>query len=332
MYHKTDITGYRNTSSFAERTYEQSAPTQDDLDELIHADSGKKLLGFAEKWTPFTKLPMMPFPPDIKEEIRAISDTRDLMLLVLRIKSLLDNGCCSCDALREIGFRIDQVSETRCEYGVVCLPISTGLPEWVEERSQARYYGDYASSVMPPPVSRISEYTGEEIKRLGLHLPWQEELAESLDDSERHKVFEFGIAVPPEHVESPYNASWIMDEIMGLFLEHLSTFVEGGVVGHRAGCNMLSFWLLVSERFETSRVQLCRSCGLPLFATAERGAKRLYCNEKCERKFRRAKQFGKLVNEEGATRAEASKRASIAASTAERILLRNGLPLRPAKE
>lgn len=338
QYHKTDLSGYLNYGDFVGGDYEQEEPTQEDLDELIGADDGEKLFEFAQKWSPFTKVPLKQFSPDHAEELRAIYDTRELMLLVLNIKSLLDNGTCSCSTLRQIGFHIDETPTGNCEYGVVYLPSGPYLPKWVEEKKKAStngphdYFAEHRRQNTRFAENHIAEYSGSEIKQLGLHLPNQDDYIKSLDDAGRYKVFEFGIAVPAEHMEDPYNASWIMDDIMQVFLENVSTFVEGGIIGHSAGCNMVSFWLLVSERFMNSRVQICKACGLPVFASKERGAKRLYCNEACERKFRRAKKYWKLINKEGLSKADAAKKANIALPTAERIIQRNEQSFHPSNE
>lgn len=328
QYHETDLTGYRSTGDRTNERYERRVPTQDDLMELLRADDDERLRGFARKWSPFMRVPISLLPVDDEEELQAVRDTRELMLLVLNIKSLLDKGTCNREELRKIGVHVDQVSDTRCEYSVVSLPSGPGLPDWVEGRKGGLRGADDCTRLDPHFwKAPVSERSGSEIKQLGLHLPGQEELAESLEDRKEYRVLEFSEAVRPEHADDRYFASWIMDDVMQVFLESISTYVEIGIVRHAAGCNMVSFWLLVSEQFETSRVQICKACGLPLFSSAERGAKRLYCDLNCERKFRRAKQFRKLVNEEKTPKAEAGRKAHIAPSTAERILARNSLDL-----
>lgn len=295
---------------------------------LIEADNPTKLNEFAQAWIPFTKTWLFDNPMDYEDEMNAVYDTRELISLVLSIKSLIDNGTCNCDALREIGFRIEQKSETQYKYGVVYLPKCANLSDWVERQT------DY---IDPRKVinyigfegSYIADYSGSEIKEQKLHLPNQRKHAESLDDSKNYKVFEFFISADAADVDDYRYASIIMDHIMKMFLNNCPCDVSNGIVSFSTECNMRSFWLLVSEQFSSSRVILCKTCGRPVFVSAERGEKRQYCsNSSCKRKYMRAMKFYKLVNEEHMSKEEAAKQSQISPHTAEQILSRSRLHLR----
>lgn len=98
-----------------------------------------------------------------------------------------------------------------------------------------------------------------------------------------------------------------------------------GVLRPSADSNLTSLWVRLSESFSDSRITACKTCGLPIIVSGERGTKRLYCNDTCKRKYKRALKFASLVNDDGMDLQDAAKASGMAAATATRILERNGI-------
>ena len=119
-----------------------------------------------------------------------------------------------------------------------------------------------------------------------------------------------------------------MDDVFRKCLRGVDIRTSHGGLAPRADCNFTSFWLCLSEMIADSRVTAYKTCGLPIIASGERGTKRLYCNDTCKRKYKRALRFASLVNNEGIETKEAAKQSSIAVKTATRILERNGIRAR----
>ena len=126
-------------------------------------------------------------------------------------------------------------------------------------------------------------------------------------------------------------AYFFIDNIIGDCIQGLRIETRDGILAPKADTNFTSLWLCLSDSFRESRVTACKTCGLPIIVSGERGTKRLYCNDTCKRKYKRALKFASLVNDDGMELQDAAKESGMAAATAMRILERNGIRVNSAQ-
>ena len=104
----TEITLHRQWIDFDEETGTRrgvKTPDEDALNELINADSPSKLREFTAQWFPFMSWRKSWEHPDFEDELKAVSDTRELILLVLTLKRLVDDDACSKENFENLGVR-----------------------------------------------------------------------------------------------------------------------------------------------------------------------------------------------------------------------------------
>ena len=339
-----------------ERTYSGTkTPSRETLEELIAADTEKKLREFTAQWFPFMSYWKSWEHPDFDEEILAASDTRDLMLLVLELKRMVDEEDCSREAFEALGavfgpggtekheqahFHYLASSESFSRYiraATHCENVEKSFLAHYEENAMAKQrliddgYISEDGSIFCPYAS-LSYAPKELILKEHLFLSGQEEKAEGLDPDKRHPVMNFFGGNLGKRIScTEERALFFIDDILRDCIQGLRIETRDGILAPKADTNFTSLWLCLSDSFREARVTACKTCGLPIIVTDERGAKRQYCNSTCKRKYKRALKFASLVNDEGADLQAAAKASGMAAATATRILARNGIQVNSAQ-
>ena len=305
------------------------------LDQLLAANTDAKLREFTAGHFPFTHIPRSQRMPDFDEEVRAASDTRDLMMLALQLKQMIDEETCAKKSFERLGVRFyEGGSEEHEQSELFFLFSSPELAEYlrttnqsaaIEEKLKIAYTktgaGEAAIDASDlPPFATIGYAKGSVVKLERLFANGQRERAESLEDDKAYPVMPiFGGNLGRSTSYGSERAYFLIDSIMHYCLQGVRVGSKRGLVNASADTNFTSMWLRLSETFRASRVSMCKTCGLPIIATNERGSKRLYCNDACKRKYKRAQKFVLLVNG-GEAEAAAAKAAGIAATTAYRIV------------
>lgn len=339
-----------------EGTYKGTmTPSQDTLEELIAADTDKKLREFTAQWFPFMSYIKSWEHPDFDDEVRAASDTRDLMLLVLELKRMADENDCSRESFERLGATFSKGGTEKHErasfhYLASSESFSNHIRATTHCEEIEKSFGEhYADNVMAKqqmiedgylsedgsiycPLASLSYAPKEMILKDHLYLCGQEEKAENLDPGKRHPVmYFFGGNLGKRISYSSDRAYYFIDDILRDCIQGLRIETRDGVLSPSADTNFTSLWLCLSDSFREARVTACKTCGLPIIVTGERGAKRQYCNSTCKRKYKRALKFASLVNEEGMYPQDAAKESGMAAATATRILERNGIYVNSAR-
>ena len=352
-----DIELHRHLYGFNAKEYswrETRVPTIETLEELISADSEKRLREFAAQWFPFTSF--LPAPVDYQkfdDEIRAVSDTRDLLLLVLELKRMVDEDCCSREAFEELGVRFqkaDEFIEDGEQADIHYLISSSLLTEAIRantfsEEGEKSFKQEILDDLKHEPVGYLAEdgsvYSPfaavsfapqEMIVRDHLYLRGQEAQVGALEIGKRYPVMNFiGLVKTGSESASSKRALELIDSIMTTCLQGIMVETRNGLITPWADSNFTSLWICLSETFRESHVIRCQTCGLPVIVTGERGTKRLYCDDTCKRKYKRALKFASLVKDGNMAAQDAAKEAGIAAATAIRILERNRIKVNLAQ-
>jgi hypothetical protein len=339
-----------------ERTYRGiMTPSQDFLVDLIAANTEKKLREFTAQWFPFMDFRKSWKHPTLEDEITAVSDTRNLMLLVLELKRMIDEKECTREDFEKIGVSFDRggaeghesaslhylvTSTTFCEYirsSNECERIEESyrrgprdVPNFEETLREWGHLDKSGNIFCPHAV--LSYAPGSLIIEDHLYLGNQEEMIKSIDPEKRYPVMNFfGGNLGKSISCSPERAYWFIDRIFNSCIQGVRMQTRNGILAPQAYTNFTSFWICLSDSFRESRVTACKTCGLPIIVTKERGAKRLYCDDSCKRKYKRALKFASLVNEESFDEQAAAKESGMAAATAVRILARNGITIDSAR-
>lgn len=322
-------------------------PSLDSLQKLINANTDNKIHTFTQEWFPFMSFIKSWEHPLFDDEMEAVKNTRNLMILVLELKNMIDEGLCSKEAFEELGVKFSPGGTKKHEqanlyYFVTSMTLANTIrnythAELTEESCKQKLidnsetqkrliddmYLDQHGRLYCPFLS-CSFATGGLIKKNHLYLNGQEILVKELDDEEIYPVMSFfGGNLGKSISYSDSRAFFFIDSILKCCIQGLRVETENGILSPKADTNFTSFWICLSEMFRDSRVAICKCCGLPIIASHERGSKRQYCNDSCKRKYKRALMFRRLIIEENLTEEEAAKRASISSSTANRVLGQN---------
>lgn len=304
------------------------------LEQLIAANTETKMREFTANWFPFIHIMRQRKNIVFEDEVTAASDTRELMLLVLRLKQMIDDDVCTKDNFVKLGAKFHRGGTDSHEQGdfyflfrsseLASYLRKTNHCEQIEEQRekifQEEHSGEATNISDYPPFPTIGYTKGHVIKAEKLYIEGQEQHAASLEDDQAYPVMPiFGGNLGKKDSYSPRRAYFFIDSIMQYCFQGVRIRSKQGVIDAAADTNFTSLWLCLSETFRTSRVTMCKSCGLPIIASNERGTKRLYCNDSCKRKYKRALKFNNLMND-GLDETEASKQAGIAAETARRIM------------
>ena len=324
------------------------------VDDLILADTPAKLRAFSAEWFPLLEQGLPTDGGAFDEMWRLVSDTRDLMLLVLELKRMAGEGDCSREGFERLGVKFESGSDGDTENATVrYLASSTMLAEYVRDtcrcdeferffmeqmrergvdRRRLKKWGylDSAGNVYCPLVGSYAP--GWLVKKDGLYMSGQEDRAAVLEDDGRYTVFPFSTGeLTLEGSCSAERALLLADAIIKPFLQGVRMQTAKGILAPFADSRLTSLWVCLCESFREARIGACKGCGLPVIAIGERGAKRLYCSDSCKRKYKRALRYAALINDEGVEPAAAAKEAGIAEATALRMLERNGIEVNSAR-
>lgn len=324
-------------------------PSKGTLRELIAANTDKKIREFTAQWFPFMDIWKSWEHPSFSEEAKAVSDTRDLMLLVLELKRMIEESDCSRESFKKLGTEFERGgTENHEQANLYYLVSSSSLSkhirstlhcENIEQSFVAHYLDNHAtkqnliddgyldeSGNVYCPFAPLSYATKEMIEERHLFLDGQEARVENLNPSGRYPVMNFFGGNLEKHIScSASRAYFFIDSIIGNCMQGLRIETRNGILAPKADTVFTSLWLCLSSSFSESRITACKTCGLPIIASGERGSKRLYCNDACKRKYKRALKFASLVNGKGMEPQDAAKASGIAAATAIHILERNDI-------
>lgn len=327
---------------------------QQAIEDLIAADSPAKIREFTAQWFPFTDYDAHWKHPVFEEEVKAVSDVRDIVMLVLDLKRMADDEVDSREAFEALGvefapdkdegFEIAElfylgtsnllldIVRAECNFDKAEISLRHSMREAgiTDEKLMEMGYLDEEGHFYDPFV--CSYAPGHLIQEHHICLKSQEDMLDQLDPEKRYPVYYFfGGHLGVEFSSKKNRANYFIDSILYYFLQGVRMRTNNGILQPAAESNLTSLWVRLSESFNDSRVTACKTCGLPIIVSGERGAKRLYCNDTCKRKYKRALKFASLVNDEGKDPQSAAKGAGIAAATATRILERNGIHVNPAQ-
>ena len=309
--------------------------TSSNLNDLASADTDRKMSRLAAEWSPLL-YSRVGFEGYSDEEI--LFDAREIVAFVLRLKHLIDNGACTERNLEEIGVSVWRHPGDFNAFRAFAhiLLTSNALAMYLMDKNRCfDAKEDYLLSnpqfekeaVCFCPYTFVSDATAKMAVERRLYLPWQSKLLDGLKNDSRCFVVNVAYSAV-SRLEEPEDFERIA---YGLIDSVISGCSQGLEIGAHNGCivaacdsHFTSIIALLSESLRTSRVVLCKTCGMPAIAPAERGNKKQYCSDACKRKFMRAKKYGRLV-QSGMDENEAAAKAGIAAKTAKDILARNGL-------
>lgn len=322
-------------------------PSLESLLQLIQANTDDKIIIFTQEWFPFMSYIKSWEHPLFDDEMEAVKNTRNLMILVLELKNMIDEGVCSKEAFEELGVKftpggIERYEQADLHYLATSMTLANTIRSYTHaelteksykqklidnDEAQERLINDMyldQHGRLYCPFLPCSFATGGLIKKDHLYLGGQEKLVKELDDGEIYPVMSFfGGNLSKSISYSDSRAFFFIDSILKCCIQGLRIETKNGVLSPKADTNFTSFWICLSEIFRDSRVAICKCCGLPIIVSHERGSKRQYCNNSCKRKYKRALMFRRLIIEENLTEDEAAKKASISSSTANRILCQN---------
>lgn len=330
-------------------------PSHETLIELIAADNDNKLREFTAQWFPFMSYMKSWEHPDFEEEVKAVSDTRELMLLVLELKRMVDESSCTREAFEALGVTFGPGGTEKHEQACLnYLASSESFSRYIRKTTQCenveRLFLEHHSNdtilrqrliddgyltndgIVYCPFASLSFASKDLILKDHLFLCGQEEKAEGLDPEKSHPVMNFfGGNLGKSISYSKERAFFFIDSIFRDCIQGLRIQTNDGILTPRADTNFTSLWLCLSDSFREARVTACKTCRLPIIVTDERGAKRQYCNNTCKRKFKRALKFASLVNNEGMDLQGAAKASGMSAATAMRILEYNDISMNSSK-
>lgn len=324
------------------------------IEDLIAADTPAKIREFTAQWFPFTDYYVHWKHPEFEEEVKAVSDTRDLVMLVLELKRMADEEVDSREAFESLGIhfapdkdegfeiaemfylgsshRLLDIVRAECDFDKAELALVQSMQEagiTKEELDEMGYLEDDGHFFDPFVCSYAS---GRMVQKYEAYLNSQKERAGEVTQDGRYPVYYFFGGHLGEQFSAKKNrALYFIDSIFWIFLQGVRMRTFNGVLRPSADSNLTSLWVRLSESFSDSRITACKTCGLPIIVSGERGTKRLYCNDTCKRKYKRALKFASLVNDDGMELQDAAKASGMAAATATRILERNGIYVNSAQ-
>ena len=329
-------------------TAESDALALGAVDDLIMADTPAKLRAFAAEWFPLLEYGLPTDGNGFEETLKLASDTRDLMLLVLELRRMAEEGDCTRDAFERLGVRFEEASGGACEDATVyylsssrmladyvrvtcrCVEFERFFIEQMRERDvdpkllEEWGYLDGSGNVYCPFVGSFAP--GWLIKKERLFMFGQEGLASALENDARYPAFPFATGeLLVEGSCSAERALLLSDAVIKPFVQGVRMQTVKGILAPFADSRLTSLWVCLCESFREARVGACKACGLPVIAIGERGSKRQYCSDSCKRKYKRALKFASLVNEGGLDPVQAARKAGIAQATALGMLERNDI-------
>ena len=101
------------------RTEESDALAFSVVDDLVLADTPAKLRAFAAEWFPLLEYGLPTDGSGFEETVRLVSDTRDLMLLVLELRRMAEEGDCERGAFERVGVKFEETADGSCENATV---------------------------------------------------------------------------------------------------------------------------------------------------------------------------------------------------------------------
>lgn len=101
-----------------------------------------------------------------------------------------------------------------------------------------------------------------------------------------------------------------LDVLFIVHLQDVMTITNECVLYQSCDSILSSIWLNINEAFIGGRSGRCKACSKPFVAYNERGNRRLYCSQACNKKHQRLKRFKNLIDK-GYKQEEASKLAKI---------------------
>ena len=330
------------------RTEESDALAFSAVDDLVLADTPAKLRAFAAEWFPLLEYGLPTDGSGFEETVRLVSDTRDLMLLVLELRRMAEEGDCERGAFERVGVKFEETADGSCENATVyylssskmladyirvtcrCADFEYFFIDQIRERNvdpkllEEWGYLDDSGNVYCPLVGSYAP--GWLIKKEHLFAPGQEERASALEDDGRYPVFPF--ATGELFIEDSYSAEralLLSDAVIKPFVQGVRMQTANGILAPFADSRLTSLWVCLCESFREACIGACKACGLPVIAIGERGSKRQYCTDSCKRKYKRALKFASLVNEGGLDPVQAARKAGIAQATALGMLERNDI-------
>lgn len=304
--------------------------SSDTIENLIDSDNLAKLREFAANWGSIYTTQAKKDVSDFQEQVQAVSDTRTLIMLALEFKRKIDDCDYSKESFESLGVDFYSVDEDSEQARLHYLISSNELAHYLRSTNDCeRIEREYAAILRKSSDEKVPSYcqfapvsyaSGAYIAENNLYLPSQKEEIEVLNSNDLYPVLTlFGGNFLKESSYSERRAYFFMDSLINACIHGLSIYTRDGELAAGASTIFTSLWVCLIENLRTSRITRCRACGRPIIVTDERGTKRLYCNNGCKRKYKRALRFKKLVND-GMPESEAAKAAGIAAATAYHIL------------
>lgn len=296
------------------------------IDRLIHADTNHKLKSFMDKW------PNLFNTVEYHSTMDTYKDVRDLLILAMNLKSLVDGEECTKDNLVNLGFFFDYF-DSMINCANKPLPLGSGEVQMESKVSlRSRDYGSYlqkASWDVSTPISANELSGAEDFPRKivdSMHedrpiLGWPE------NDLQQHEenVYIFHLyAGPFDNIESGFKqlAKQALDELVTLHFFDVRAYLWNGEIAFQSSSVLSGLWISLASGFSEGRADTCMACGKPFIAFGERGNQRLYCSSACNKKYQRYKRFESLMLQ-GLSPLEAAKKAGINLDTALKIKKNN---------
>lgn len=292
-----------------------SEPSFDHVKNLIEADTKEKLAAFAKKHG-------NPFAYEYGDKDNgenAFADLRAVLMFAIELKAMIDNG-----NVLEADFLHAGVEVSRSTWEG-CLPEPLLLANWhMVLKSDA--YTEYLKKSLSDSNTPIPDgdpilcerLYGERLKAYCECYEWN-----IPNEVEECNVLAFYDFANPELGEGPTErmalAEAMLDLLCTVHLYGLRIEVRKGVEIRRSVDLASSLWYALVSSFSDGRAGICGTCGKPFVAFGERGRKRKYCSEACNKKHQRMRMFEQLLSE-GLDELEAAKTARISLETAKKLM------------
>lgn len=294
-------------------------PSFDHVKNLIEADTEEKISAFAEAHgTPFTYE-----HGDRDNGERAFADLRAVLMFAMELRAMIDNGNVLDGDFLHAGVKISRTTWG----GVLQEPML--VANWhmvLESNAYTEYLGKSLNDLntpVPDGDPMICErLSGERLRSYSECWDW--DIPSGIEECNVLSFYDFA---SPEFVlgegstERMALAESMLDALCTAHLFGLRVEVRHGVEVRRTVDLASSLWYSLVSSFSSGRAGICNTCGRPFIAFGERGKKRKYCSDACNKKHQRALIFEKLLSE-GIEEAEAAKAAKLSLETAKKIIRR----------
>lgn len=249
------------------------------------------------------------------EYAEALADLRGTLSLAMNLKSMLDNGRLSNADFAKAGVIIG--------FGGDDWPALNG--SWYQIIKSNSYFDylqksidDFCTPIGDGQPALVKEFSPEELKEFSDF--WELDIPEQTSSCAVFTFFAVGAGCFGDDDESRSAlATVLLDYLCTINLYGLRIEIRNTMEVRKSSNLFSSLWCALVASFSSGRIDICQTCGAHFIAFGERGKKRKYCSEACNKKHQRLMVFEREILK-GENDKDAAKKAGISLETAKRIL------------